>query len=227
METEKKEKEKEKEKKPYNIVVPFNVPGKPDIGLLDLNKIFQVNLNYNFDSLKTLLEGLVASYKKTEEELENLRVCNKTKDKKINDLEQRLIDLNILLSTSIGDTDAVARLKDMKSKLKEDMGAEYSIKYQKVSEIKTDLKESENGKEKEKEKDKEYVKIERPVRTKRVNPIRKRKKIHAPINKDIKLDIQIGNDDLINNIIVSFNNNKFNFIKFINYRKKLMDGTYV
>ncbi len=211
--------------KPRHIIVPFNVPGKPDIGLLDLNKIFQVNINYNFDTLKTLLEGLVASYKKTEEELENLRVCNKTKDKKINDLEQRLIDLNILLSTSIGDTDAVARLKDMKSKLKEDMGADYSIKYQKVSEIKTDLKESENGKEKEKEK--EYVKIERPVRTKRVNPPRKRKKIHAPINKDIKLDIQIGNDDLINNIIVSFNNNKFNFIKFINYRKKLMDGTYV
>ena len=56
--------------KPHNIMVPFNVPGKPDIGLFDLNKIFQVNLNYNFDSLKTLLEGLVSSYKKNEEQLE-------------------------------------------------------------------------------------------------------------------------------------------------------------
>ena len=103
--------------KPHNIVVPFNVPGKPDIGLFDLNKIFQVNLNYNFDSLKTLLEGIVASYKKTEEEIENLKVSNKTKDKKINDLEQKMIDLNILLCNSIGDTDAVERLKGLKSKL--------------------------------------------------------------------------------------------------------------
>ena len=189
--------------KPRHIIVPFNVPGKPDIGLLDLNKIFQVNINYNFDSLKTLLEGLVASYKKTEEELENLRVCNKTKDKKINDLEQRMIDLNIMLSTSIGDTDAVARLKDMKSKMKEDIGADFSVRFQKVSEIRKEkTKEAENGKDKEQETD--NFKIERPVRTKRVNPPKKRKKIHAPINKDVKLEIQIGNDDLINKIIVSF-----------------------
>ena len=33
-----------------------------------LKKIFQVNLNYNFDSIKTLLEGIVALYKETEEE---------------------------------------------------------------------------------------------------------------------------------------------------------------
>ena len=188
--------------KPRHIIVPFNVPGKPDIGLLDLNKIFQVNLNYNFDSLKTLLEGLVASYKKTEEELDYLKISNKTKDKKINELEQKMIDLNILLSNSIGDTDAVERLKDMKSKMKEDMGADFSVRFEKVSEIRKEkTKEADNGKDKEQET--ENFKIERPVRTKRVNPPKKRKKIHAPINKDVKLEIQIGNDDLINKMIVS------------------------
>ena len=60
MKTAKTEK-KDNGTKPYNIVVPFNIPGKPDIGLLDLNKIFQVNFNYNFDSLKILLEGLITS----------------------------------------------------------------------------------------------------------------------------------------------------------------------
>ena len=182
--------------KPHNIIVPFNVPGKPDIGILDLNKIFQVNVNYNFDSLKTLLEGLVASYKKTEEELVNLKVCNKTKDKKINELEQKMIDLNILLSNSIGDTDAVERLKDMKSKLASGDQIEIETKIERI----TVKKEQ----DKDKDKDKESLKtIEKPVRTKRVIVPKKRKKIHSPGNKDIKLEIQIGNDDLINKIIVS------------------------
>jgi len=180
--------------KPHNIIVPFNVPGKPDIGILDLNKIFQVNVNYNFDSLKTLLEGLVASYKKTEEELVNLKVCNKTKDKKINELEQKMIDLNILLSNSIGDTDAVERLKDMKSKLLSGDQIEIETKVEKIT-----VKKEQN-KDKEKESPKT---IETPVRTKRVIVPKKRKKIHSPGNKDIKLEIQIGNDDLINKIIVS------------------------
>lgn len=176
--------------KPHNIVVPFNVPGKPDIGLLDLNKIFQVNLNYNFDSLKTLLEGIVASYKKTEEEIETLKVCNKTKDKKINDLEQKMIDLNILLCNSIGDTDAVERLKDLKSKLASGENIEIEAKIEKLSTIKEKTKDTPK-------------KMEKPVRTKRVIIPKKRKKIHAPGNKDIQLEIQVGNDDLINKIIVS------------------------
>ena len=176
--------------KPHNIVVPFNVPGKPDIGLFDLNKIFQVNLNYNFDSLKTLLEGIVASYKKTEEEIETLKVCNKTKDKKINDLEQKMIDLNILLCNSIGDTDAVERLKGLKSKLASGENIEIEAKIEKISTIKEKMKDTPK-------------KMEKPVRTKRVIIPKKRKKIHAPGNKDIQLEIQVGNDDLINKIIVS------------------------
>ena len=46
----------------------YACPNITDIGLLELKKIFQVNLNYNFDSIKTLLEGIVALYKETEEE---------------------------------------------------------------------------------------------------------------------------------------------------------------
>ena len=180
--------------KPHNIIVPFNVPGKPDIGLMDLNKIFQVNLNYNFDSLKTLLEGIVASHKKTEEELDNLKVSNKIKDKKINSLEEKIIDLNILISNSIGDTDAVERLKDMKAKLASgDTNIEYDTKIQKIP-----VNKKEINKEKESIK-----KMEKPERTKRVNIPKKRKKIHAPGNKDIQLELQVGNDDLTNKIIVS------------------------
>ena len=194
--------------KPHNIIVPFNVPGKPDIGLMDLNKIFQVNLNYNFDSLKTLLEGIVASYKKTEEELDNLKVSNKIKDKKINSLEEKMIDLNILISNSLGDTDAVERLKEMKAKLASgDKNIEYDTKIKKIPI---------NIKEKDKEKE-SIKKMERPERTKRVNLPKKRKKIHAPGNKDIQLEIQVGNDDLTNKIIVS---KSYLIFKFICYRKK-------
>ena len=45
--------------------------------------------------------------------------------------------------------------------------------------------------------------MEKPERTKRVNIPKKRKKIHAPGNKDIQLELQVGNDDLTNKIIVS------------------------
>ena len=118
---------KENGTKPYNIVVPFNIPGKPDIGLLDLNKIFQVNFNYNFDSLKILLEGLITSYKKTEEELENLRAYNKVKDKKIKQMEQNMIDLNILLNNTLGKTEEVEKLKELKQKLSEEVEEEIKV----------------------------------------------------------------------------------------------------
>ena len=39
----------------------------------------------------------------------------------------------------------------------------------------------------------------------KIKKLKKRKKIHAPINKEVKLDIQIGNDDLINKIIKKVN----------------------
>ena len=94
METKITENITDKQKSPYNIVVPFNIPGKPDIGIIDLNKIFQVN--FNFDSLKILLEGLITAYKKTQEELENINAYNKVKTKKMENLIEELVDLNIL-----------------------------------------------------------------------------------------------------------------------------------
>ena len=185
--------------KPYNIVVPFNIPGKPDIGLLDLNKIFQVNFNYNFDSLKILLEGLITSYKKTEEELENLRAYNKVKDNKIKDLEQKMIDLNILLLNSQGKAEEIEKLKELKQKLSEEIEEE-EVKVIQQPRIKIEKKE-------ENEETKTLnVSSETSVKRKsaKMQP-KKRKKIHAPVNKDVKLDIQIGNDELINKIIKKVN----------------------
>ena len=45
--------------------------------------------------------------------------------------------------------------------------------------------------------------MEKRIRNKRVIIPKKRKKINAPGNKDTQLERQIGNDDLINKIIVS------------------------
>ena len=190
MKTEKVEKKENNEQKPYNIVVPFNIPGKPDIGLLDLNQIFQVNFNYNFDSLKILLEGLINSYKKSQEELENIIAYNKAKDMKIKDLEQKMLDLNILLNNSLGNKEEVEKLKELKEKLKTEEEEPIPIKTNISKEIKTG-----------------NVSFEKPM--KKRTPVskspKKRKKIHAPINKDVKLDIQIGNDDMINKIIKKVN----------------------
>ena len=190
METEKKD----NTKKPYNIVVPFNIPGKPDIGLLDLNEIFKLNINYNFDALKSLLEGLVSSYKKSEEELENIKAHNKVKDIKIKELEQKMLDLNILLSNSLGNTEEVEKLKEMKLKLEK----EEIIEQSKVKEKPQIIKNVET-----KESGKVNITVEKPMKRQLIKSSVKRKKIHAPINKDIKLDIQIGSDDITNKIIVS------------------------
>ena len=192
---------KENITKPYNIVVPFNIPGKPDIGLLDLNKIFQVNLNYNFDSLKILLEGLITSYKKTEEQLENIRANNKVKDMKIKELEQKMIDLNILLNNSLGNSEEVEKLKEMKQKLEEEEEEQEKIVVQQNINNEIQMQPGES-----KEIKVGNVTFEKPVkRSSAKMTTKKRKKIHAPINKDVKLDIQIGNDDLINKIIKKVN----------------------
>ena len=190
METEKKD----KTIKPYNIVVPFNVPGKPDIGLLDLNEIFKLNINYNFDSLKSLLEGLVSSYKKSEEELENLKAYNRVKDIKIKELEQKMLDLNIMLSNSLGNSEEVEKLKEMKIKLEKEVIEQPKIK-QKILIQETQGNNSINNIS--------NISIEKPVKKPAIKSSVKRKKIHAPLNKDIKLDIQIGSDDITNKIIVS------------------------
>jgi hypothetical protein len=70
------------------------------------------------------------------------------------------------------------------------------------------VQSQQKGKEKkdEKDNDKEKQKVfKKPNRTKRVHLPKRRKKIHPPINNDVKLEIKLENDDLINRIIVSIN----------------------
>ena len=197
--------------KPYNIVVPFNIPGKPDIGLLDLNKIFQVNLNYNFDSLKLLLEGLINSYKNTQEELENIRAYNKVKDMKIKDLEQKMLDLNILLNKTVGNAEEAEKLKDLKDKLinqveEEPIPIKTNVNVNK--EVKEISYQTQNPSQSHSLETDKLNSSSQPQSLKKQSAIKytkKRKKIHAPINKDIKLDIQLGNDDIINKIIKKVN----------------------
>ena len=178
---------KDNKTKPHNVVVPFDIPGKPDIGIFDLNKIFQ--FNFNFDSLKILLEGLITSYKKTQEELENINAYNKVKNAKLDDLEKKLIDLNILINESLGNDVEVEKLKESKEKqTKENIEVNKDITVAN-QEFKKDNIISEK-------KEKRYYSSKSS---------KKVKKIHAPINDNIKLDIQVGNDEIINNIIKKIN----------------------
>lgn len=52
-------------------------------GVLDLNQVFQLNVSYNFDLLKTVLDGLLKSQKSMQEELIDLKNKNQEKDDKI------------------------------------------------------------------------------------------------------------------------------------------------
>lgn len=52
-------------------------------GVLDLNQVFQLNVSYNFDLLKTVLDGLLKSQKSMQEELNDLKNKNQEKDDKI------------------------------------------------------------------------------------------------------------------------------------------------
>ena len=69
-----------------------------------------------------------------------MKVCCKTKDKKVNDLEQKMFDLNILICNSIGDNDVVERLKDLKLKLASGENIEIEAKIEKISTIKEKIK---------------------------------------------------------------------------------------
>ena len=163
------------ESKPYNIVVPFNIPGKTDIGIIDLNKIFKLNIN--FDSLKILLEGLITAYKKTQEELENINAYNKIKNTKIESLEKKIKDMDLQNNESLEIKEESETFKDSKEIL--------------VSE-----NQNKEG----------YLTIEKNNKKKSAkNSPKKFKKIHSPINNDLKLDIQVGNDEIINKIIKKVN----------------------
>ena len=52
-------------------------------GELDLNKIFQLNLSYNFDLLKTVLDGILKAQKSMEQEINDLKNNNQLKDQEV------------------------------------------------------------------------------------------------------------------------------------------------
>ena len=151
----------------YNILVPFNIPGKPEIGVVDLNKIFQVN--FNFDSLKILLEGLITAFKKTQEELENINAYNKVKTKKMENLIEELVDLNILDENFLEKKENTINNEEIKN---DNLTLEKKVK--KSNKM-------------------------RP-KSSRIN-----RKIHAPTNNDLKLELQVGYDEVTKNIIKKVN----------------------
>ena len=66
-----------------------------EIPIFDLNKIFQINLSYNFDILKSLLETLITNQVESQKELLNLKKENEIK---INEIERMIVDMKIALS---------------------------------------------------------------------------------------------------------------------------------
>lgn len=55
-----------------NIIIPFTIDGEKNANTCDLNKIFQVNLTYNVDLLKNLLEGILKCQKEAELKIQRL-----------------------------------------------------------------------------------------------------------------------------------------------------------
>ena len=68
--------------------------------IIDLNKIFHIDLSYNFDLLKNLLSTIIKN--------------QKTKDDKILDLENQLLNFKILLNDTLKDPEASKRLSKSK-----------------------------------------------------------------------------------------------------------------
>jgi hypothetical protein len=66
-----------------------------EIPIFDLNKIFHINLSYNFDTLKSLLETLITNQVESQKELLNLKKENEIK---INEIERVIVDMKIALS---------------------------------------------------------------------------------------------------------------------------------
>lgn len=70
---------------------------------IDLNKIFHIDLSYNFDLLKNLLSAIIKN--------------QKTKDDKILDLENQMLNFKILLNDTLKDPEASKKLLESKSRI--------------------------------------------------------------------------------------------------------------
>ena len=93
---------------PRNVKIPFlyfedNNSDKDSVDnddinkapIFDLNKLFHFNISYNFEVLKTLLETLILNQQEGQKELLKLKKDNEIK---INELENKIIDLKIKIS---------------------------------------------------------------------------------------------------------------------------------
>ena len=94
------ENEKENEKE-YNVEV--NEKNSHHKAIFDLNKIFHIDLSYNFDLLKDLLSKIITN--------------QQLKDDKILDLESQLIDFKNLFNESLKDPETLQKLQENKSKI--------------------------------------------------------------------------------------------------------------
>ena len=71
--------------------------------IFDLNKIFHLDLSYNFDLLKNLLSEIIKNQKE--------------KDNKIEDLENQLLNFKITFNESMGNPEIVKKLKENTPKM--------------------------------------------------------------------------------------------------------------
>jgi len=71
--------------------------------IFDLNKIFHLDLSYNFDLLKNLLSEIIKNQKQ--------------KDDKIEQLENQLLNFKITFNESMGNPEVVKKLKETKPKM--------------------------------------------------------------------------------------------------------------
>ena len=88
---------------------------RKEIPIFDLNKIFQINLSYNFDILKSLLETLITNQVESQKELLNLKKENEIK---INEIERMIVDMKIALSNP--HPKVLEELQKEKQKLQQD-----------------------------------------------------------------------------------------------------------
>ena len=95
------EREKEIElEKPFNV--ELNENNTQEKTTIDLNKIFHIDLSYNFDLLKDLLSTIIKN--------------QKLKDDKILDLENQIIDFKALFNEITQDPEKTKKLQESRSK---------------------------------------------------------------------------------------------------------------
>ena len=81
----------------------FNIEVDSQNTTYDLNKIFHIDLSYNFDLLKDLLSTIIKN--------------QKLKDDKILDLENQLIEFKNYFNESLKDPESIKKIQESKTKV--------------------------------------------------------------------------------------------------------------